>query len=153
VTITAYRITKTKFAAGIWSGIGARNFGGRWNSKGGAVVYAAENRSLAALEQLVHVIKPRVLRGFVIGTISFDESCLTRVREKTLPRNWDRPIPPAALRRIGDRWLAAGRFAVLAVPSAVVRGEWNYLINPNHRDFRRMTKSAPEAFVYDHRLA
>jgi hypothetical protein len=51
--VTAYRITKARFAASIWSGNGARDHGGRWNSKGVSVVYTAQNRSLAALEQLV----------------------------------------------------------------------------------------------------
>ena len=39
--VTAYRITKAAFARTMWSGIGARDYGGRWNSKGVAVVYAA----------------------------------------------------------------------------------------------------------------
>lgn len=37
------------------SGKGAEITGGRWNQKGAAVVYAAENCSLACLETLVHL--------------------------------------------------------------------------------------------------
>ena len=37
------------------SGKGAGITGGRWNEKGVAVVYAAESRSLACLETLVHL--------------------------------------------------------------------------------------------------
>src|SRR5205085_79270 len=132
---------------------GAREFGGRWNSKGVAVVYAAENRSLAAMEQLVHLVKPRVLRGYVIATITFDDSQVRRVDPARLPRRWDASVAPRALRRYGDEWAAAGNYPVLAVPSAVIRGEWNYLLNPVHPDFAGLRKSKPVPFLYDARLA
>ena len=52
----AYRIgTDTPaYKADDLSGKGAEITGGRWNEKRAAVVYAAENRSLACLETLVH---------------------------------------------------------------------------------------------------
>ena len=37
------------------TGAGAKLTGGRWNEKGVSVVYAAENRSLACLETIVHL--------------------------------------------------------------------------------------------------
>lgn len=54
---TVYRIgTDTPdYEADDLSGKGAEITGGRWNEKGVAVVYAAENRSLACLETLVHL--------------------------------------------------------------------------------------------------
>jgi RES domain-containing protein len=152
VTITAYRISRKQYAKTMWSGMGARVYGARWNSKGVAVAYAAENRSLAAVEQLVHLIKPPVLRGFVIASITFDDSQVQRVDPRALPKGWDAAVAPASLRKHGDRWVAAGRYAVLAVPSAVTAGEWNYLINPLHADFAGMKKSKPAAFIYDSRL-
>ncbi len=151
--IVAYRIVKKEYAASMWSGEGAREFGGRWNSKGVAVVYACENRSLAAMEQLVHVVPPRVLRGFVISSVQFDEDQVERVKMKALPAGWDRKVPPASLRRFGDEWVARGESVALAVPSAVVRGEWNYLLNPAHGEFRALIKSRPATFGYDRRLS
>lgn len=153
MTITAYRITKRQYAATIWSGAGAREYGGRWNSKGEAIVYTAESRSLAALEQLVHLVKPRVLSGFVIASIRFNQSMVQRVDRNVLPLGWEAPVAPPELRTYGDAWLTARQYPVLAVPSAVIRGEWNYLINPAHREFHRFIKSRPEPFVYDIRLA
>ena len=151
--ITAYRITKRRYAASIWSGAGARDHGGRWNSRGVAVVYTAESRALAAMEQLVHLVKPRILVGYVVASIAFDDRLLQRVDPAALPRGWDAPVAPPALRRYGDAWVAAGRSPVLAVPSAIIPGEWNYLFNPQHPQFPVMTKSKPERFVYDRRLA
>lgn len=151
--LSAYRITQKQFASTIWSGTGARDFGGRWNSKGVAVVYAADSRSLAAIEQLVHLIKPRVLTGYVVASIAFDVSRSLRVDPRTLPMGWDNPIAPSSLKKYGDDWLIDGKFPVLAVPSAVIAGEWNYLFNPSHAEFATMKKTAPVQFVYDSRLA
>jgi RES domain-containing protein len=150
--ITAYRISKTAFAATLWSGIGARDFGGRWNSKGVAVVYTSESRALAAMEQLVHLVTPRVLRGYVVAGITFDDADAQRITPATLPTDWDNPVAPPALKMIGDNWVAALRYPVLAVPSAVISGEWNYLFNPVHPAFAAHVKSGPMPFVYDPRL-
>lgn len=145
--ITAYRISKAAFAASIWTGIGARDYGGRWNSKGLAVVYTAENRSLAAMEQLVQLIKPRVLKGYVIASVAFDDVQVLRLGPAALPAGWDDPVAPPQLKRYGDEWVATGSHVVLAVPSVIIPGEWNYLLNPAHPEFPALTKSAPEPFV------
>lgn len=152
MTITAFRITRKQFASSIWSGFGAREFGGRWDSKGVAVVYTAENRSLAAMEQLVHLVKPRILKGYVIANISFDAHQVTRLSPGSLPAGWKNPIALPALKRYGDNWIDAARHVILAVPSVVIPGEWNYLLNPAHPEFRALKKSAPKRFGYDFRL-
>jgi RES domain-containing protein len=150
--LRAYRITRREFASSIWSGVGARDYGGRWNSPGVAIVYAAESRSLAALEQLVHLIKPAVLRSFVVASVDFDPSRVTRIDPAALPRDWASPVAPAALKRVGDDWSRSGRTPVIAVPSAVISGEWNYLLNPAHPEFPRLHRSDPEPFAFDPRL-
>jgi RES domain-containing protein len=152
VNITVYRIAKARYGATIWSGDGAREFGGRWSSRGIAVAYAAQSRSLAALEQLVHLIKPRVLRGYVISSITFQSSHVLRIHPADLPAGWNRPVAPASLKRFGDSWAASAKYPVLAVPSAIIPEEWNYLVNPAHALFGRMARSPTEPFVYDARL-
>jgi RES domain-containing protein len=52
---------------------------------------------------------------------------------------------------IGDDWVNSARSALLALPS-VITGETNYLINPAHRDFRKITIGPPEPFNLDSRL-
>jgi RES domain-containing protein len=152
VKIGAYRLTQKRFAATIWSGNGARMFGGRWSSKGRSVVYTAQSCSLAALEQLVHMLKPRLLRGFMVASIEIDESRILVVDPAKLPKGWNKPVAPPMLRTIGDDWFDAGKYVVLAVPSAVVEGEWNYLFNPLHPGFSSLVKSALKPFVFDIRL-
>lgn len=150
--ITAYRISKSAYAADIWSGNGACDYPGRWNSKGIAVVYTAENRSLAAMEQLVHMGKAKVLKDFVISSIGFDDSLVERVDVLKWPTDWDNPVAPPSLKEYGDDWATTTDSPVLAVPSVVTRGEWNYLLNPAHAAFTDFVKSNPEPFVFDYRL-
>ncbi len=38
-------------------------------------------------------------------------------------------------RKFGDDWVVSNRTVVLAVPSAVVPRQINYLLNPSHPDF------------------
>jgi RES domain-containing protein len=104
---TAYRISKKAFAATLWSGIGTREFGGRWNSKGIAVVYTSESRALAAMEQLVHLVKPRILRGYVVASITFHDVDVQRVDPRVLPSDWDNPVASPALKAFGDDWATA----------------------------------------------
>ncbi|MDF4803405.1 RES family NAD+ phosphorylase, partial [Vibrio parahaemolyticus] len=50
-----YRLTQKKFADTPFSPVGAKLFGGRWNSKGTEALYFSESESLCSLEVFVHV--------------------------------------------------------------------------------------------------
>ena len=77
---------------------------------------------------------------------------LTSVRVSDLPARWREYPAPAALADIGARWIQEGRTAVLAVPSAVVPHELNYLLNPSHPTFVRIRIGKPERFSFDPRM-
>jgi RES domain-containing protein len=70
-----------------------------------------------------------------------------------LPRNWSAADSPPQLRKIGQRRLDAGAAAVLKVPSAVIVEEWNYVLNPQHPDFKKLILQKPKRFHFDRRLA
>jgi RES domain-containing protein len=53
------------------------------------------------------------------------------------------------LQAIGSGWARKCSAAVLAVPSAVIPAETNYLLNPLHADFRRIRIGKPEKFETD----
>ena len=59
-----YRLCRQKFAD--LSGLGAKQTGGRWNRRGVAALYTAENASLAILEVLVHLDKSEIPVDFVL---------------------------------------------------------------------------------------
>ncbi len=118
-------------------GEGARLYGGRWNSPGVPVVYAATHLSLALLEQLVHVSLERLPDAFRAFAVELpDDAPVETVRLAPDPGD------PIACRRYGDVWAASGRSAALVVPSVLVPAtldpggigtdERNVVLNPRH---------------------
>ncbi len=69
-----------------------------------------------------------------------------------LPAGWDAAMPSRASEDFGTKWAKSKKSVVVSVPSAVVRKERNYLINPLHPEFKMIHFSAPERFVFDPRL-
>lgn len=150
--VTAWRITKRKHAKSAFSGEGALEFGGRWNSPGTALVYTAQSQSLAALEMLVHLESSELLKAYVLIAVEVDHALIAPVDPATLPGWWRSDPPPPELQSIGDEWIAAGSSPVLRVPSALVPGEDNFLLNPGHQDFAKLRFGKPLAFRFDPRL-
>ena len=56
------------------------------------------------------------------------------------------------LRTIGTEWATQLSSSILAVPSAVVTVETNYLLNPKHPDFVKISIGEPQELVTDLRL-
>ena len=148
-----WRICKAEHAATAFSGEGALLYPGRWHHAGTPVVYCSESRALAALEQLVHLHRNRLPTGFVCFGVAIPEGLeVTRLRMRDLQTGWRRQPGPPELPDIGTGWAEAGETAVLQVPSAVVPGEHNVLLNPRHPGFARVTISDQEPFASDERL-
>jgi RES domain-containing protein len=150
--VETWRIVKAKHAASAFSGEGAAGSGGRWNSRGVLVVYTSATISLAAIETLVHLNPPPHFK-YVVIQIKFDGALVQTVPIGALPPNWQIEPPPRSSKAIGDAWIRAGRTAVLAVPSAIISSEVNYLLNPAHVDFKRISIGKPVPFAFDPRLA
>lgn len=148
----AWRLLKTRHLADAFTGEGARSFGGRWNGPGTRVVYCAEHVSLAALEVLAHLEHSAPLGAYSLIRVEFPDDRIERLAPSALPEGWDAFPAPPATRKVGDEWAASGRSLALAVPSALAPGEHNFLLNPAHPDFRRLTRSKPRPFVFDARL-
>jgi RES domain-containing protein len=153
VSLTAWRITKRKHSKAAFTGNGARKYGGRWNSPGIPVVYTAQSQSLAVLEILVHLENAELLPAYVLIAVEIEQSFISEMDRFRLPRGWRADPAPPGLRAIGDEWALAGKSAVLRVPSTLVPAEDNLLLNPLHRDFRRLRISDPIPFRFDPRLA
>src|SRR5208283_2140118 len=96
----AWRITREKHAKDAFSGEGAAKMGGRWNSRGVAVVYASSTRALAALETLVH-LNPTITFSYKIIRLEFDERLVQRLALPALPEDWKLEPPPRSTQRLG----------------------------------------------------
>jgi len=146
----AFRIADRRHP--IFDGTGARLVGGRWNSPGRAVIYAAETYAGALLEVLVHASLGRVPRTHAVVEIAIPESVPIETALPQQIHGWD-ALDQIASREFGDRWLWERRSAVLLVPSLAAGGrERNVLINPEHPDFRHITASEPEVIRWDERF-
>ena len=145
-----FRIADSRFP--LFDPTGARLYGGRWNSPGRGVIYAAETYAGAMLEVLVHANIGRIPQTHSVITIEIpDDLALERMAASGLPE-WQAPNQLAS-RTFGDRWLADAQTAVLMVPSLVTQGrEHNLLLNSAHPDFARITSTAPEPVIWDERL-
>lgn len=134
------------------SGEGALRFGGRWNSPGRRAVYLGGSLALASLELLVHLRVPDVLRTYRKLRVWIPAGLVSAVDEGGLPKGWATPGLHPVTQAIGDRWLESGASAALRVPSAVVAGEANYVLNPSHPDFARIKAGGIRDFRFDSRV-
>jgi RES domain-containing protein len=69
-----------------------------------------------------------------------------------LPKGWRKYPPSFKLAEIGTKWALSMKSLLLRVPSAVVSGEFNILINPAHPDMKSVMIAKIEDFIFDNRL-
>jgi RES domain-containing protein len=138
------------------SGIGGLKVAGRWHEKGRQVVYAADHPSTALLEVLVHLeidvedlpdrfqlIEIDVPTDLSIGSIEkadLEKLSLGWMEDVRISRGQALP------------WFQELRTPILRVPSAILPGVSNFLINPLHADAGRIVTIGAEKYPYDTRL-
>lgn len=152
MTITAYRLTKAKYAETAMSGEGARLYGGRWSPPGLPAVYLADSLPLALLETLVHLERPGVLDSYIYIEVSFAEDLVLALDPADLSEDWRSNPEPLSTTEIGASWLREQASLLLRVPSAVVPQSYNFLLNPAHPDLVEAEISEPSPFDVDRRL-
>jgi RES domain-containing protein len=152
LNLTTWRITKHKHVRSAFTGEGARLFGGRSNSPGTPIIYIAQSQSLAVLEVLVHLDSAAILEKYVLLRVDFEQSMVRDLNRSALPSSWRADPPPVETQAIGDEWAAAGTSVALRVPSTLVPGESNFLLNPQHPDFKKLKIFKPQSFRFDPRL-
>jgi len=145
-----FRLSKAKYGNDL-SGSGVEKSGGRWNSKGTAMVYTSISRALCTAEIAVHTPLGNIPSDYVLVTIEIPDDL--RISEiKKLPPDWKLFPHPGSTQKPGDRFVAGGKSPVMKVPSAVVQGEYNFLINPRHEDAVEIKIVSTEPFTFDERL-
>ena len=133
-----YRIARKNHINDL-TGTGAKITGGRWNPKGLPVIYTAANSSLAILETLVHTNIDLMPDDLYIAEIFIEAGFSLHLPDTgKLPENWNIHPAPDTLKEIGKLWIVENKHLVFQVPSAVNPLEYNYLINPAHKEFSRV---------------
>ncbi len=150
-----YRIEREKYLETTLSGVGASlTEGYRWNSLNTFLVYTAESRALAMLEVSVHLDLSEDLPTdrFYVEIDIPDDIEILELKLEELPENWDSKPPILETQFIGDDFVALKSGAVLKVPSSIVPFEYNFLINPNHPDSKRITIISSNKLLFDGRF-
>lgn len=145
-----YRLGKTKHAHKV-NGFGARDYPGRWNSFGNAMVYTSESSSTAVLEVRVHTRKLR--RNLSMTTIEVPDGASTlTIPASKLPNGWNWMRYLERVRAVGDDFLSSRKYLILRVPSAVDPKAWNYLLDPLHPEMAKVKVVKVEPYSLDPRL-
>jgi RES domain-containing protein len=69
-----------------------------------------------------------------------------------LPKGWDSKPPQIETQFIGDDFVEDANAPILKVPSSIIPFEYNYLINPNHPEAKRITVISQTPLKFDERL-
>jgi RES domain-containing protein len=101
---------------------------------------------------LVHTEDTRLLAAVQWVTIPVDIGEQLIEIAKNLPEDWHEFPAPPSTRDFGSQWVIQARSPVLRVPSIVVDGEFNYILNPRHVDFGQLKVGASVPFSFDPRL-
>lgn len=147
-----FRICNTVYSNDI-SGNGAKMYGGRWNNKGVPVLYTSSTRALAALEILVHISTNNVQPiDFSILSIFLPENSIDEIPITALKTEIDKNGLNSNFKFIGDNWIKSNSSLLLKVPSIVIPEEYNYLVNPLHKNFNKVKIVENKLFRFDNRL-
>lgn len=152
----AWRLAKRAHAAAPLDGEGARRWGGRWTSPGRALIHLGPSPAAVALEVLVHLVDFTLApTDYVLIEIEIPDAVLTRaavITREELPPGWQAAGNQACIER-GEAWLTAPRHpAICRVPSAVTPETENLLLDPAHRDTKRVKVLSVRAWRFDVRL-
>ncbi len=119
------------------------------------MLYTASNPALAVLEVLAHFVEHEVLPDDTV-LVTYElrgRQGIKRPTLHTLPKGWDLPGPPyAPAAQAYGAAFTASKAVMLRVPSVLVPGQWNYLLNPRTiADRVRILRIEP--FIFDARYA
>jgi len=147
-----FRLSSEKYKNDL-SGKGAEIAGGRWNNKGFSIVYTSESRALCTTEIAVRTplgILP--LNYFLIEIDIPNELKIKELKLTDLPKDWKSYPHSNTTQQIGNAFIKEGKYVILKVPSAAVQGDYNYLLNPKHKDFYKIKIIKTSLFNFDKRL-
>jgi RES domain-containing protein len=148
--LRAFRIGDARHP--LFDGAGAYLKGGRWNSPGKRIIYAAETYAGALLEALVHLNFDEVPDNYSWIEILLSQTHKAEELGADQIEEWN-SNDLTITRKYGDRWYEEKRTPALLVPSVVTAGvERNVLINQDHPRFAGIRSSEARDVIWNQRL-
>jgi RES domain-containing protein len=143
-----YRITTPRFTNLTASGRVAR-----WNVKGQFVIYTASSIALACLENIVHRDSEGLMGDFRVLSIEIPKRVFVkRIELNDLSKEWSEEGNFKICQKIATNWLENSESCILCVPSAIIPQENNFLINPQHPNFKYIKILSVQEFTFDNRI-
>jgi RES domain-containing protein len=146
-----YRVVIARYASDL-NGTGGLYTDGRWHRQGHRILYTAQSKALAILEKLVHLSRRDFSMEHRCLTIQFPDEALQDFPVAQLPPQWNSRRGPEELKELGTKWLLEKKSLALRVPSVLVPGEFNILINPLHPLMQEIALVENEPLLFDERL-
>jgi len=133
-------------------GGGSFKYGGRWTPKVYRAIYTSASRSLCFYEFMVNNNIGELPEDLFSIEIRIPQILKTKkIKAQDLPKDWKKPFS-IQCKQIGQAWLTESKSSVLIVPSAGFDEEFNYILNPEHADFKKIKFMAPKKFLADERV-
>jgi RES domain-containing protein len=134
------------------SGDDGRKAGARWHSAGSRIVYLAESPMAALVETLVHleIDSEDTPDFYTLLRISVPDDLAIQPLDPPAGTEWKQDLK--LTRRMGDAWLVSRESPLARVPSAIAPHTWNYLLNPEHPDAKKIEVAEVVRERFDNRL-
>jgi RES domain-containing protein len=147
--MTVYRLSLSIYARQM-TGEGSKIYGGRWNEIGVPCIYACETRALCVLEYAANVDRDHMPIDLSFTIYELPDDAAKNFSINDLPDSWAHLPPTAATQAWGTAQLRDQ--LALRLPSVILPTEFNYVINHQHPDFKKVTIKAVEPFTFDPRI-
>jgi len=133
-------------------GWGGKKFSSRWTSLGRRVVYFAESPTAALVETLVHleVDSEDIPDFYTLLKISVPDGLVIQPLDPPAGSEWKQDLKLTQC--MGDAWLSSLETALARVPSVIAPRTWNYLLNPEHPDAKKIEIAEVIRERFDNRL-
>ena len=134
------------------SGEGGLRYSARWHTAGRPIVYLAASPAGAMIEVLVHLELEEDELPPAYTLLHVEAPANMEIDELRVGRRDEWKSDLSVSRALGDAWLKGGTAALARVPSAILPNTFNYLLNPLHRDAKRMRIAGSTKANFDPRL-
>ena len=120
------------------TGEGGLRYSARWHTAGRPIVYLAASPAGAMVEVLVHLEleEDELPPGYTLLRIEAPASL--SIEDIRVPAKEDWKTNLSLSQSLGDGWLKGAKTALARVPSAILPNTFNYVLNPLHRDAKKI---------------
>ncbi len=132
---------------------GTSQIPGRWHSYGNKVLYFSSSLALCVLELKANSVSFETIKKefhYIDIEIEPKITSIEEVPDSFYKTNWnlDRQLTQSR----GNKWYGTCKFPILKVYSAVLKSEFNFILNTAHTDFNKIKFPSPKVIPLDSRL-